>query len=344
MGFIYLMRIMFALVTIGGIVLLISALRKSFGYNDSESGRPLYVPALGLFFVGLLGVMWSSSGTQIKATERGIVENTASGKIKVIGPGIHLWPFQPAVFPGTSKVTKISLRNQRIEIGNEDPPKGQPRGIEAGSNTPGNPSVYIQARGWAAPSPEPEALIALYRQYGSDFLDDWVERNFVETSKAVQGQHPYDFLVGNRNDMASEIEQAVQESLTVNDKRLVIVSQLAITNFDYDSATKTALKAVAQKEFDRQEAAKDKAVALEQAEAEKTRADTRTAVAVKDAETLIAKAKGEAESINVKYGDQLRSDAYLRSLWIEKWDGKLPGFLTDDTGNVLVQIPQGAGQ
>ena len=280
----------------------------------------------GLGVASLFAFFWMLSAVYVPATSAAVVENTATGSFKQLGPGLHIWPIQPNLVPLMSKTTVYNMRRQKIEIGEE----GQ--GIAAGSSSPGNPTVFIKARGWA--SPNPEKLIELHRKYGSDFADNWVEQNWITSAKTVQGNHPYDFLVNSREAMSNEIEENLQKQLLDDDEKpLVLVSQLAITNFDFEAQIQALLKEVAQKEFERQKAIEDKEIALQQQQAEQVKAETRYNVAVKDGETTKAVAAAEAEAIRAKYSNQEMSDAYLRKIWIEKWDGKLP--VISDDGNLL---------
>lgn len=283
---------------------------------------------LGALCVGsIFGFFWMLSAVYVPATSAAVVENTATGNFKQIGPGLHIWPLQPNLTPFMSKTTVYNMRREKIEIGEEG------AGIPSGSASAGNPTVFIKARGWA--SPNPDKLIELHKKYGADYANNWVEQNWITAAKTVQGQHPYDYLVNNREGMANEIEVALQKQLVDDDEKpLVLVSQLAITNFDFEAQIQQLLKDVAAKEFERQKAIEDKEIALQQQAAEQVKADTRYNVAVKDGETTKAVAAAEAEAIRLKYSNQEMSDAYLRKIWIEKWDGKLP-VLSGGSGQIL---------
>lgn len=329
---VWVLRILSLVALLGGLGLLGSLLYAKFNsYEPREVKRGAFLLPVVLFLGGLLFLFWTMAATYVPATHMAVVENTATGSIKVIGPGIHIWPFQANLVPLTSKVTQYNMRNQQIEIGTE---KDSP-GIAAGSNSPGNPVVYIKARAWAAP--DPKNLATLHRLYGPGYLDNWVERNLVETSKSVQGQHPYDFLIANRDKMATEVETNVQGSLTSGEKRLAVVTQLAITDFDFTAQINKQLDEVAQKEFDRQKAEKDALIATQQQAAENIKAETRLQVARKDGETTIAAATAEAEAIRLKYGGD--PNAYIQRQWVEKWNGQLPTVSSGDGGGIILQMP-----
>lgn len=320
---IWLLRLLMVAFFFGGIALVVMSISSR---NPSNGLRPMNAVRTGaiLGVLGFFGFFWLMSATYVPGTHMAVVENTTTGNFKVIGPGIHVWPMQPNLVPFTSKVTQYNMRRTRIEIGTEDVDEGQKKGVPAGSSSAGNPTVYIEARGWATPNPA--LLVELHRRYGSDYANSWVERNWVTAIKAVQGQHPYDYLIGNRDRMATEVEEELQDQLFDDGKQpLVYVSQLAITNFDFDNAINQQLDEVANKEFERQRANADIEIARQQQEAEKVKAETRLAVATKDAEAAIAKARGEAEAVrlvNEAISSQGREYIDLKAL--EKWDGKLP--------------------
>lgn len=316
---------------------IVYGFRVALAAEDAGEALPKkkIVRAGVLSLLGLVFLFWSAAATYVPATQRAVVENTTTGNFKVIGPGIHVFPFQPNLVPMASKVTKYSLRAQRIEIGTE---KDTP-GVAAGSSSPGNPVVYIKARGWAQPVSTDAELIELHRTYGPGYIDDWVEANLVEAVKAVQGNHPYDYLVNNRNKMAAEIEEAVQQSLVSDERRLARVSQLAIANFDFEPRINELLKEVAQKEFERQKAARDVEIAKQTQEAENVKADTRIQIAKKDGEATVAAAQAEAEAIRVKYSNEAMSQAYLAKQWIEKWNGTLPTVSAGGDSLPIINIP-----
>jgi hypothetical protein len=208
-----------------------------------------------LIIVGALMFVALSGATQVPATHFAVVENTWTGQFFSLGPVTHIFPFEPRLWPLVSRVFKYDLRRQIIEIG--EPTKEQPTvqgsGVQADSNSPGRPVVYVHARGWSYPNRE--KIIELHRRYGPDYLNSWVERVWVSSLKGIQGQRPYDFVGNFRVRMQDEVEKDLQAQLLAEDEQpIVIVSQLAIVNFGYDPAIEGYLDQVAQKEFERQSA------------------------------------------------------------------------------------------
>lgn len=295
--------------------------------------------AVGFVFTGLF-----FSAVYVPATSIAVVENTTTGHFSVISSGIHVWPLQSDLVPFASKTTTYSLRQQRIEIGtqNDDENDNVATGVASGSNSPGNPVVYIQARGWAIPNKD--RLITLHRRYGHDYLDTWVERNWVTAVKTVQGQEPYDYLIKSRQAFADAVETTLQSQLLDSDNTpLVEVSQLAVTNFDFDKQTNQQLHETAKKQFEQQRAREDVAIATQNQAKQKVQAQTKVIEAQKAADARRIQAGAEADAVRA-INDAIREqgESYLQLQWIEKWNGTLPQVQTGSGNGTLLQLPMPA--
>lgn len=294
------------------------------GVEPQKPSRPKVAGVyITIVIVGALALIALSGATQVPATHVAVVENTWLGVFFDLGPGTHIFPFEPRLWPLVTNVTKYDLRRQIIEIGGNKPTV-QETGVQADSNSPGRPVVYFWARGWAYPNRV--KIIELHRRYGKGYLDDWVERVWVSSLKGIQGQHPYDYVGNFRVRMQDEVEQALQTQLVAEDEEpIVFVSQLAIVDFGYDSAIESYLDLVAQKEFERQQAEQqilinqqNQAATIIQAtttfsqtviaaDAEKEKrireatgeADAKKLLAVAEAYTIKAKYQAEADGIKL---------------------------------------------
>lgn len=301
-----------------------------YGVFVKSQGTPFPIKSrvfvIAGFFLFLLFAMLSSA-TYVDGTHRAVVENTLSGTYKTVGPGLHVWPFQPDIVPFTSKVTQYNMRRTRIEIG-APVEEGQKPSIAAGSSSPGNPVVYFHAAGWATPNAD--RLVDLHRRFGADYADDWVERNWVTALKATQGKHEFNYAQQNRTRLQDEVEENLQKELFDGDSTepLVEVTQLAIIDFDYDQTVNARLEQLAQKQNETEIARQDQLKAEQERIAETTRAQTRLDVAAKDAETRVTQARGEAEAIRVQSESVQAAGGlnYIRLKWVEKWKGDLPRF------------------
>lgn len=352
---IWIFRILFLVLLIASVAVpIVLWLNKNDKYNEeirtwsrsnSSDQKPEFpsmkkyiLGGVAAFLFSLLGLGVWGSAKYIPATSVGVVENTTTGSFSTIGPGIHVWPLQSNLVPFASKVTEYSLKRQRIEIGIDPETENAPVGIAAGSNSPGNPAVYIQARGWATPNQD--NVIILHRRYGGDYQNVWVERNWVTAVKSVQGQYPYDYLIKSRQKFADEVEQTLQAQMYEGDEQLVEVSQLAVTNFEFDGRIQEQLQQTAQKQFETQRAREEVEIAKQQQEKAKVEAETRLQVAEKDAESKVAAARGEAEAVRlVNEAIAQQGTAYLTLKWIERWDGILPKIQTGEGTGTLLQLP-----
>lgn len=316
---------------------------NSSGYRDTdaEPKRTLIssvVPGLVVAAVAFLFFGLFISAKYVPGNHVAVVENTTNGSYSTIGPGIHFWPVEGDLVPFASKVTTYNLKQTRIEIGKPNEENGRPT-VAAASGSPGEPPVYFWLVGWAQPSSDPDAIVELHRRYGPDWADSWVEANWQETTKAIQGQHELTYVGGNRDQFSIEVQEALQPQLTVNDEVLVRVDQIAVRDYDYNDATNARLERLADSENERVLATQAQEIAAANAEREAIEAETRLTVATKDAETEIARARGEAEAIRItNEAIAQQGSGYLLLKWIEKWDGKLPITSLGDANDFMLNL------
>jgi len=339
--------------------------RWSGGYGRADNEEPQKPPrpkiaaVYGtLIILAILVLIGLSGATQIPATHWGVVENTITGQFFDLGPGLHIWPIEPRLWPIGTSVSKYDLRPQIIEIG--DQPVTE-KGVQADSDSPGRPVVSFYARGWA--SPNKNKIITLHRLYGTSYLDNWVERVWVSSLKATQGARPYDFVGNYRVQFQDLVEQGLQmQLLDADESPLVHVSQLAIVDYDFSPEVNIFLDQVAEKEFKQQQAQQDVRIAEQEQKAATIRAETlyiekkrgaeasqaeTIALAEGDAQATKTRAGGEADArklladadayaIQAKYeaesaGIQKVSDAlsspYLIYQQQQEWDGEVPDTL-----------------
>jgi hypothetical protein len=351
---IVLLRFVATLVLVGGIAdLTIPSIKwlltDKWDKKDMEKPKMPAKRATAIFLVGIFMLVALTGATQVPATHIAVVENTFTGQFFSLGPGTHICPFEPRLVPLMTSVAKYDLRRQTIEIG------GQPVrevGVQADSNSPGRPVVYFYGRGWAYPNKE--KIIELHRRYGPQYLDGWVERVWVSSLKAIQGENPYDYVGNNRVEFQNLVEKALQKELLAEDESpLVFVSQLAIVDFDFSTEINAFLDQVAQKEFQKQQAEQDVRIAEQEQKATTIRAETNYIQTKRNAEAekerLIAEAEGQAQArerladaeaytIQAKYQAEANGikkmqdalaaspEAYLTYQKTNQWDGKLPQY------------------
>ena len=346
-------------------------------YGGDKGERPkLKLPGLVIVAVLVLALYMlslPSSTAQIPATHMGVLENTLYGTLEPLQPGTYVWPFTPQLWPFVTKVTLYDLRRQVVEIGVPDPKVKAPDGLSAtqffgvpsASSSLGQPIVFFHARGWA--SPNPATLTMLHRRYGPTYLDTWVEPQWVTTLKNVQRVKPYDYVKTNALDLQIEVEDALEEHLSDGSTALVLVSQLAVIDYDYETKINDSLRAVADKEFERQLAQQQLAVNQKQQEAERVRVETIYIIKKREAEAegarLEAEADGRAKAVKIEaaaaayrifatYEAEAKGialvmaqigtgDKYIQYIIAQEWDGQLPSTWFNGMAGTtpLLQIP-----
>lgn len=334
-----------------------------FRRNEYDTSPPKLwdKPGIALLALALLLIFFGAGTVTVSPTEMAVLENSVTGELSVLTPGTYVWPFYPRTTPFITHAVTYDMRRQIIEIGGQDL---KAQGVQADSNSPGRPVVYFWARGWTAPNPE--KLTTLHKRYGAKYADDWVERVWVSSLKAVQGQNPYDYVGNNRIDMQDGVEAALQTQLLDDDgEPLVFVSQLAIVDFGYDDALENYLNEINAKEFQRKQAEQQIAINSLNQQAEKIAADTRFINATRDAEgaaqvlqtaadaeayQITALADANAYQIKVEYDAKADGiallikalggpEAYLKYVNATQWDGKLPFYMFGETPLPFLNVP-----
>jgi len=279
--------------------------KDSRGPEPQKPARPKIAAVYGTIIVlAIMALVGLSGATQVPATHWAVVENTITGQFFDLGPGLHIWPIEPRLWPIGTNVSKYDLRPQIIEIG------GQPvdeKGVQADSNSPGRPVVYFYARGWAYPNKE--KIITLHRLYGTSYLDNWVERVWVSSLKATQGERAYDFVGNYRIQFQDLVEKELQKQLLdLDEGSIVFVSQLAIVDYDFSAEINAFLDQVAEKEFKQQQAQQDVRIAEQEQKAATIRAETLYIEKKRGAEATqaesIALAEGDAQATKTMAGGE----------------------------------------
>ncbi|HSV94552.1 MAG TPA: SPFH domain-containing protein [Spirochaetia bacterium] len=288
------LKLIFVLVAVLGVGMLAWKIHKK-AVGDDE--KPNFSVPVVLLVVGLLITIALSASVQILPTQVGVVENTWTGDIYSLNPGTHIWPFTKSVTPLVTKVTIYSTMQQIIEIGSTPAASG---GVSASSSSPGQPIVFFSARGWATVNKD--TIIELHRKYGSNYLEDWVEKIWVSTLKQVQGKNTYDYVASKRQEMETAVETELQSQLLGSDSKtpLVNVSQLAIVDFDYDQGVNAYLDTVSEMQFQKQQASQQIVINTERQKADVIAAETNYLVTKRNSEAekvkSVTTAEGAAEA------------------------------------------------
>lgn len=129
----------------------------------------------------------------------------------------------------------------------------------------------------------------------------------------------------------SKIEPMVKDKLqgSLNEKygeSTVVVLKVVINNMDFEDSYNEAIaaKSIAQQTYEKQQIENDTAVA-------KAEADKKVAVAKAEAEAEATLIKAQAEADANKLLTESLTDSVLKSKFYDKWDGKLPTVMGDNT-------------
>ncbi|GMV89249.1 MAG: hypothetical protein AMXMBFR81_21800 [Chthonomonas sp.] len=147
----------------------------------------------------------------------------------------------------------------------------------------------------------------LYQNVGREYKARIIDPAVQESIKTVTAKYTAEDLIRSRPAVKNEVEEEITERLKAYNL-IVEPNGVSITNFDFSPEFNKAIEA---KQVAQQEAEKQKYV-LQRAETER--------------QTMVAKAKGEAESAKLK-AEALKvqgAELVVAREWIEKWDGKLP--------------------
>lgn len=186
--------------------------------------------------------------------------------------------------------------------------------------------------------PQANKLAWLYKNYGEKYPDKIIPPAIRESVKAEIAKHKVTDIVLKRH----EIHQAVQQNInTWLNKYGLEVLEVGIANIKFSDTYNLAIEA---KQVQEQEALK-KTYELQKTETEakmaaaqaKGRADSAIAEATGKAQAL--QIEGEAQAAyNQKVSNSL-SNLLIQRMYLDKWDGKLPGMITGDHTGLMMTIP-----
>ncbi|MEO7426384.1 MAG: prohibitin family protein [Fibrobacteria bacterium] len=160
-------------------------------------------------------------------------------------------------------------------------------------------------------------VITIFQQFSGDPYSTLVEPRIQEELKQITSLYRAEELVKSREKIKVEVLALVRKAIG----DVVVVSDIAITNFDF---TDELERAIEQKTIREQEALA-KAFELDKAR--------------KDAEITIVNAEAEARSVKIK-GEALRNSPDVISLEIvKKWNGVSPTSVVTGRGGADILLP-----
>ena len=168
----------------------------------------------------------------------------------------------------------------------------------------------------------------------TDYKNSLVSDGVVQSAIKASSKQLTDVDATNRSIIEPLCEEYLQK--TLDDKYgedVVIVNKIVIGNADFDPAYNNSILAKQQAQIDAEKQAIENEREIKKAEANasviKTEANARA-----EAQIIEAKAQAEANSIIQKS----MSDEVVTKLWLEKWDGKMPYYITSESSDNLIGI------
>ncbi len=179
--------------------------------------------------------------------------------------------------------------------------------------------------------------MTIYKTIGTDYYNTAISPCITESVKIVTARYNAEALISSRSDMAGEIEEVLKEKLIQYNIELVGTS---IENMDFTDAFTDAVEA-------KQVAEQNKLRA--QTEAEQKVIEANAAAEIKkveaDAEAYQVTTRAQAEAQANRDIAESLTQALIDYTYVQTWDGKLPTFMTGDSGvvpflNVEDMIPE----
>lgn len=166
------------------------------------------------------------------------------------------------------------------------------------------------------------------REYGSyEVLETKLGNVIEEKAKIVFAYYSAMPLLENRSNLSTEVAEEVK---TIEDLFHVTFTSVVVKDIDFSDAFEASVEAKMTAEQAALKAEQDKKTAIIQAEQKKE-------VAAIAAEAAIVQAKGEAEALEItRQALQNMPDTWIQQLYLEKWDGKLPTFMTSDNAGIFL--------
>lgn len=184
--------------------------------------------------------------------------------------------------------------------------------------------------------------MTIYKTIGTGYYTTVIAPCITESVKIVTARYDAEELISSRSDMATEIEDVLEEKLLQYNIELVSTS---IENMDFTDAFTEAVEAkqVAEQNKLRAETEAEQKIVEANAAAEIKKVEAEAdayemkirAEAEAEANLMIAEAEAEA---NRKIAESL-TEALISYTYAERWDGKLPTFMTGEGGmNTMLDI------
>lgn len=284
-------------------------LRKAQDPEDHEVRKALAGLRMGIVIVCAIIFLIAVLINGIK-----IIDQTEIGVVKIFGKVDHtISSGLNFLNPFTEKVVKMDLRIHVKESSFASYTKDA---------QPVTASVEYQYELSA------ENAMMVATQYGSfEVLENKLGAAAEERAKIVFSRYGAMTLLENRSTLSAQVWDEFKELEALFP---IHFTNVVIKDIDFSDAFEAAVEAKMEAEQNALRAENEKQEAI-------TRAEQAKEVARINAEAAVEVAKGEAEALAITR-DALANmpDTYIQSLYLEKWDGKLPQFITGDGANLMI--------
>jgi len=169
----------------------------------------------------------------------------------------------------------------------------------------------------------------IYSTIGINYYDTVITPCITEATKVVTAKYSAEALVGERTDLAAQIEEELTSSL---EKYNIEIVSTSIEDMDFTDAFTNAVE-------EKQVAEQNRLRAQTEAETAKIEAEAAAEVerikAQAEADAALIRAEAEAEA-NRKIAESL-TDGVLSNKFIDNWNGELP--MVSGSSGSLINIP-----
>ena len=165
-------------------------------------------------------------------------------------------------------------------------------------------------------------------QYGSyEILETKLQAAVEERAKIVFARYGAMTLLENRATLSAQVQEEVKE---LEELFPVNFTQVVVKDIDFSDAFEQAVEAKMQAEQNALRAENEKQEAI-------TRAEQEREVARVEAEAAVLAAEGEARALEItREALENMPDTWITQQYLEKWDGKLPQFITGDGSGLML--------
>ena len=165
-------------------------------------------------------------------------------------------------------------------------------------------------------------------QYGSyEIMEQKLSAAVEERAKIVFARYSAMPLLENRSTLSTQVQEEVRE---LEAPFPVNFTQVVVKDIDFSDAFEAAVEAKMQAEQNALRAENEQQEAI-------TRAEMEREVARVEAEAAVLAAEGEARALEItREALENMPDTWIAQQYLEKWDGKLPQFMTSDGTGVML--------